>query len=707
MRLLTKNILSLTCTFFTAVRFLVPVFFIFAVNVQAQDNKVFTLTADVLQNGKSVELNKLTWKYHAGDDTAWANPQFDDSSWDKLEETVIKPEAIPKSGWSGRAWFRLRVQIDESLADKNFALVGTQRGASEVYLDGRKLAVFGKITDTEISEYDPNRLPIPFRFAGAGEHLIAVRFASETLADMSNGKATWLANGGIYPGFSFALSDAADLNDVIRQYSNTNSMRIGFLFVGVLLALALLHFLLYLFYRVERANLFYTIYAASFGLFLLFNNLLLFGHQPVSTSVIARILSSILLAATFVGLPAFLHVAFGRAVGKLFWILTALWAVSLIFDFIFLNNLGKLTILTNILISLSFTYCILILINALREKRSGAWILMVGVQILILGMTATLLASFNILVLSEDFYFIAELAIILGVPIAVSVFLARNFARTNRDLKTQLAQVEELSLQKIEQERQSAELRAENERRAKELEEARALQLSMLPNKLPQIPYLEIAAYMKPATEVGGDYYDFHVGDDGTLTVAVGDATGHGLKAGTVVTATKGLFNNLAHAPDIPDTFKQISRSLKLMNLRGLFMAMTMLKLKDNRFSISAAGMPSTLIYRHATGEIEEINLRAVPLGSFAAIEYKKQEYTLSNNDCVVLMSDGFTEMFNESGEMLGDGEANKTLKESAQLSPQEIINRFVKVGEDWAGKRPPDDDVTFVVLKVKSNNAF
>ncbi|MEJ7700687.1 MAG: hypothetical protein WKF71_13720 [Pyrinomonadaceae bacterium] len=97
-----------------------------------------------------------------------------------------------------------------------------------------------------------------------------------------------------------------------------------------------------------------------------------------------------------------------------------------------------------------------------------------------------------------------------------------------------MGQVEQLSARKkSNRNAKSAELHAENERRAKELEEARQLQLSMLPKKLPQIPNLEIAAYMKPATEVGGDYYDFHVGADGTLTVAVGDATGHGLKAGT------------------------------------------------------------------------------------------------------------------------------------------------------------------------------
>src|SRR5207244_867290 len=136
---------------------------------------------------------------------------------------------------------------------------------------------------------------------------------------------------------------------------------------------------------------------------------------------------------------------------------------------------------------------------------------------------------------------------------------------------------------------------AENERKSIELEEARQLQLSMLPRTVPQLPHLEIAAYMKTATEVGGDYYDFYLGDDGTLTVAVGDATGHGLKAGTMVTAVKGLFEAFAQQPDLPHIFQQTSRALKRMNLRSLFMAMTMVKVKGDHARLSIAGMPPVL----------------------------------------------------------------------------------------------------------------
>ncbi len=113
---------------------------------------------------------------------------------------------------------------------------------------------------------------------------------------------------------------------------------------------------------------------------------------------------------------------------------------------------------------------------------------------------------------------------------------------------------------------QLAILEAENERKTKELEEARELQLSMLPKELPQLAHLDIAVYMQTATEVGGDYYDFHVGLDGTLTVVIGDATGHGMKAGTMVTTAKSLFNSYAPNPDILFSFQEITRCIRQMN---------------------------------------------------------------------------------------------------------------------------------------------
>jgi serine phosphatase RsbU (regulator of sigma subunit) len=683
--------------------FLWPLLFIIcsAGGSRAQSDQVFSLTAESLQAGKPVELDKLKWKYHAGDDPSWASTDVDDSAWDQIEGARIIPQSLPQSGWTGRGWFRLKFNLDEKLVDKNLALVMAQGGAAEVYLDGKLLAKFGEIKEKDETAYNPNRLPIPFKLERAGEHLLAVRYSSSVFADMSSGAGRWLVAGKAYPGFSLSVRDASDLRATIHKYAADTSMRGGFFFIGFLFALALLHLLLYIFYRVQRANLFYSFFAASFAINLLCGNYRTFGHQGTLGTLILSLVSVTMLGAAFTVLPAFLLVAFRRPVGRIFWVLALLWMLSLTLYLIFLSRYTIIRMLPTILIGLSFTYSMILLINALRKKQPGAWILLCGVAAFQLGMLVLLLGQLGVIKLPVDFYFLAELGIILGVPIAVSVFLARNFARTNRHLEAQLVEVERLSQQQIEQERHAAELRAENERRTRELEEARQLQLSMLPAKLPQLPNLEIAAHMKPATEVGGDYYDFHVGDDGTLTVAVGDATGHGLRAGSVVTATKSLFNAFASEPHIPNIFKRSNLALKMMNLRGLYMAMTMLKVKDQRLSVAVAGMPPMLIYRAATRTVEEFVIHAMPLGSVSHFPYTQQETSFAAGDTVVLMSDGFAERFNPEGEMLDYQKAKELLGEIATGSPQQIVERFVEVGDEWAGSRPQDDDVTFVVLKA------
>ena len=675
--------------------------------LDAQDNQKFTLTAESFKDNKPVALDKIPWKYRAGDGEGWAAKDYDDAAWQTIAETRLKPDVLASSDWNGRAWFRLRITVDESLTAGQYVLSGGQNGASEIYLDGRRLAQFGAISgdDGAVSEYNPNNLPIPIRFDGAGEHTIAVRFASGTFADPSSLTARWLLNGGVYPGFWMSIKDAGEWRATVNNYAEATSMRFGFLFVGILIALAFLHFLLYLFYRVGRANLFYSIYAFSLGVFIFCNNLSYNGHFSGRPLTILRIISGTMLAAAFIGLLAFVYVAFDRRLGKIFWAMTTLWTLNIVLSIIYLTNSGYLFFLPPVLIGLSFFFSIYQLGKALREKRAGAWILFTGVQLFAFAMLTNLIKQLKIFDLPGELFLLGEFAIVLAVPISVSIYLARNFARTNRDLNLQLAQVEQLSQQKIEHERHAAELRAENERRSKELEEAKQLQLSMLPKKLPQIPNLEIAAYMKPATEVGGDYYDFHVGADGTLTVAVGDATGHGLKAGSVVTAMKSLFNAFAEIENIPQTFKQSSAALKKMNLRGLFMAMTMLKIKNDCATIGVAGMPAVLIYRSETKRVEEISIKAMPLGSVANFPYQELKFKLSAGDCVVVMSDGFPEMFNQNDEILGFEKAAEMLPEIAGRSPQEIINHFVRVAEIWANGRPQDDDVTFVVLKRKQSN--
>ena len=245
-------------------------------------------------------------------------------------------------------------------------------------------------------------------------------------------------------------------------------------------------------------------------------------------------------------------------------------------------------------------------------------------------------------------------------------------------------------------------LQLENKRKTQELEEARQLQLSMLPKKLPNLPHLDIAVYMKTATEVGGDYYDFNVGLDGTLTVAIGDATGHGMKAGTIVSMAKALFDSNGSRLDMKTFFVQSSATLKGIELGRLMMAFMMIKIKNNSLEICNAGMPPLFIYRKNTNEVEELMLKGMPLGAMKNFPYEIRETEISSGDTLLLLSDGFPELKNETGEQYNYSRVNKSFESVAEKQPEEIINYLKEEGSRWVKDKEPDDDVTFVVIKIK-----
>jgi hypothetical protein len=241
------------------------------------------------------------------------------------------------------------------------------------------------------------------------------------------------------------------------------------------------------------------------------------------------------------------------------------------------------------------------------------------------------------------------------------------------------------------------------DRMQQELEEARQLQLSLLPEAYPVHPSYEVAWYMKTATEVGGDYYDYVLAHDGTLTLALGDATGHGMAAGTLVSVAKSLFRTLSGQEDIAEIFNLMSLTLNEMNMKRIYMAMNMIKVKNGKMRISSAGIPPVLLYRAASGQVEEILIPGLPLGCMARIRYEQKEYELSSGDTLLMMSDGLPERKNRAGEEMGYERIEALFGEVGDQSPEKIVEHLVDGGEAWSDGLAQDDDVTLIVLKVKS----
>jgi serine phosphatase RsbU (regulator of sigma subunit) len=254
----------------------------------------------------------------------------------------------------------------------------------------------------------------------------------------------------------------------------------------------------------------------------------------------------------------------------------------------------------------------------------------------------------------------------------------------------------------VNAEKQNRIIQEENKRKTEELEEARQLQLAMLPKDIPQLPNLEIAVYMKTATEVGGDYYDFKVDENGELTAVIGDATGHGMKAGTIVTITKSMFNSLASENNILSSFSRISKVIKDMKFKQLSMCLLMIKIDGNELSISSAAMPPVFIYRNKKNTVEEFELRGMPLGTMLNFPYKLVGTKIHSGDTILLMSDGLPELLNDKKYMYGYEHAKNEFKAVGNRSPNEIVEYLKCSAYNWANGTEPDDDITFVVIKVK-----
>jgi serine phosphatase RsbU (regulator of sigma subunit) len=207
---------------------------------------------------------------------------------------------------------------------------------------------------------------------------------------------------------------------------------------------------------------------------------------------------------------------------------------------------------------------------------------------------------------------------------------------------------------------------------------------------------------MKTATEVGGDYYDFSTKEDGSLNICLGDATGHGMKAGTIVSMMKSLFTGISAANDISEFFILSNNALKNSELDKMMMAFGMINIQENKIRISNAGIPPIFIFRSASRSVEEIKLNGLPLGAMKNTKYDSHNTDVSTGDIILMLSDGMPELRNGNDEMFGYERIKELFGKIGDKSANEIIQYLKLNSTDWVKDKDPDDDVTFVVIKVK-----
>lgn len=279
--------------------------------------------------------------------------------------------------------------------------------------------------------------------------------------------------------------------------------------------------------------------------------------------------------------------------------------------------------------------------------------------------------------------------------------LAAAFNGMARDLRQNQERLLDEERSRREQEIERRLLAAQYERKSAELEEARRFQLSLLPSSPPSHPELEVASYVHTATEVGGDYWDYLLAPDGTLTLVIGDATGHGARAGTMVTVVKSLFATFSPEDSLAEFLERANQSIRRMGLERMAMALTLARFRPGVVEVAAAGMPPVLIHRAAAGTIEDVMIEAPPLGTLP-YSYGSRTLSLASGDAVLLMTDGFPELSDAEGEPFGYVAVEREFAAASHDTPRGILDHLSAAADAWTRGEPPTDDITFVAVKVR-----
>jgi serine phosphatase RsbU (regulator of sigma subunit) len=241
----------------------------------------------------------------------------------------------------------------------------------------------------------------------------------------------------------------------------------------------------------------------------------------------------------------------------------------------------------------------------------------------------------------------------------------------------------------------------EEDRKNNELAAARDLQISMLPKQLPYRADLDIATFIRSSTEVGGDYYDFFAQPDGLLFTVCGDATGHGVASGMMVSVTKAGLNGIS-AVKPNKILKRLNAVVKRIDLGILRMSLNVVEFGTDEIALSSAAMPPIYLYTAKDGQVEEFMNNGLPLGGLRDEDFVLESRKFESGDVLVQLSDGLPEAPNAAGELYDYDRLKNLIQSSCHLSAQAIIDILVKSVDEWMQGQSNPDDITLVVTKKK-----
>ena len=246
---------------------------------------------------------------------------------------------------------------------------------------------------------------------------------------------------------------------------------------------------------------------------------------------------------------------------------------------------------------------------------------------------------------------------------------------------------------------QQAEAR-QRERIDQELKVAQLIQQQFLPKELPDLPSWSVAAFYRPARQVGGDFYDFIALRDGRVMVVVGDVTDKGVPAALVMASTHALLRSTAPELTSPGAVLAHVNDLLCHDIPAhMFVTCLALLLDPRSGRIEFANAGHDLPFLRSADGVVELKARGMPLGLMPGSEYEQKTAELGPGDCLLLHSDGLAEAHSPTREMFGFPRIGEVVGRGA--SGEALIDLCLSELDRFTGPdHEQEDDITLVSLQ-------
>jgi len=246
----------------------------------------------------------------------------------------------------------------------------------------------------------------------------------------------------------------------------------------------------------------------------------------------------------------------------------------------------------------------------------------------------------------------------------------------------------------------------ERMRMREEIEYARKIQLSMLPQGAPEVSWLDLAAASLPATEVGGDYYEYFQASESQLILVIGDVAGHGLASGLLLSGVRSCLYLLEEYLVSPvAVLERLNHMVRRTTDKRTYMTLlcAVLDREEDTLTVVSAGHPPVLHLDSKTGRFQEVGLGAPPLGTFLEARYEEVRRSVSVGDLLIFYTDGLVEARNAQDQEYGDARLQRAVARAAtSRTAREVRDAILGDLSNFKGDQEQFDDMTVVVVRLR-----